>query len=103
MTRVPMPCFLEVRLQLIAPLTENIDEPGRGVFQVLLEKFDGFNSVECLLVMEQDLFLAFDTPIELLHLLDAHARLQIGEFEIVADTIRDVGSTRSAAEILEPS
>ena len=43
---------IEVHVQLLAPFAENIDEPGRGVFQVLLEESDGFNPVECLLVME---------------------------------------------------
>ncbi len=50
-----------------------------------------------------DLALAFNAPGQLLHLFEADHRLQLGELEIVADLVVNVGAAPGAAEILEPA
>ena len=93
----------QLRGQFFAALCTAIDEPRCAQVQVVGEELDAGYPSQPFGIADPDFFLALNAAGQLSHLSQAHAGLQFGELEVVADAVMNISAAGGAAEVLQPA
>ena len=80
---------------------QDVDEPGRGLLKIRWNKFHLGHPGKLAPVEGKHLLLPRHPPRQLLHLLQADDRLQIGIFEIVANDFMEIDAGFATSKILD--